>query len=479
MSPHALRVAVVGAGWAGMAAAVQAVQAGHRVTVFEAARTLGGRARAVPLALPDGREVLADNGQHILIGAYSHCLQLMRQVGVNPDTALLRLPLALRYPDGSGLALPDWPAPLDALAGIALARGWHWQDKWALLRAAASWQRTGFACGARTSVADLCAGLTPRLRDEFIEPLCISALNTPIAQASGQVFLRVLRDALFSQRGGSNLLLPRIDLSALLPAPAARWLAAHGADVRTGQRVQALHWQAPHWQLRVQTPSPGNASGHTSGHTSEHPPGQHLSGHLFDRVILATSAPHALPLLAAAAQGAPASLARDLLAWQHSASQLAHRAITTVYAQASAPATGTAVPLLRAPMLALRASAQAPAQFVFDRDAIAPGATPGTAPTRLLAFVISDSGSACEDGRAALHAAIAAQARQQLGLAATALRTVTEKRATFACTTALARPAARITAGLLAAGDYVDGPYPATLEGAVRSGQQAADGLTA
>ena len=49
-----LRIAIVGGGWAGMAAAVRTVQAGHHVTVLEAARRLGGRARAMPLTLPDG-----------------------------------------------------------------------------------------------------------------------------------------------------------------------------------------------------------------------------------------------------------------------------------------------------------------------------------------------------------------------------------------------------------------------------------------
>ena len=63
------RVAVIGAGWAGMAAAIAHAQAGRRVTVFEAARTVGGRARAVQATLPDGTPVTIDNGQHILIGA--------------------------------------------------------------------------------------------------------------------------------------------------------------------------------------------------------------------------------------------------------------------------------------------------------------------------------------------------------------------------------------------------------------------------
>jgi hypothetical protein len=53
------------------------------------------------------------------------------------------------------------------------------------------------------------------------------------------------------------------------------------------------------------------------------------------------------------------------------------------------------------------------------------------------------------------------------------VQTVVEKRATFACTPALQRPPQQVAPGLLAAGDYVQGPYPATLEGAVRSGWTA------
>ena len=440
MKPMVRRVAIVGAGWAGLAAAVHAAGRGHAVTVFEAARQLGGRARGLPLTLPDGRRVQVDNGQHILIGAYTNTLHLMRTVGVDPDTALLRLPLALPFPDGSGLRLPRLPAPLDAGLGILTARGWRWAERLALLRAAARWQRAGFDCDPALTVAALCAGLPPRLRAEFIEPLCVSALNTPADKASAQVFLRVLHDGLFAVSGGSNLLLPRVDLGALFPDAAADWLRARGAQLHLGQRIEALHWQAPHWRLADQP---------------------------FDAVILAASAPGTARLLQASAAQAPEALAAALDTAASDAAELAHQAIGTVYAQAAEPARPG--PLLPAPMLALRATPEAPAQFVFDRDAI----TRPDTPTRLLAFVVSASSGE----RAALEAAVAAQARAQLGVVVQPLRTVTEKRATFACTPGLRRPARAIAPGLQACGDHVEGPYPATLEGAVRSGLLAAQAL--
>jgi hypothetical protein len=72
---------------------------------------------------------------------------------------------------------------------------------------------------------------------------------------------------------------------------------------------------------------------------------------------------------------------------------------------------------------------------------------------------------------------VRAQAQAQLGLDVEVLTSYTERRATFACTPGLQRPPQHMARQLLAAGDHVEGPYPATLEGAVRSGAQAAQAL--
>jgi squalene-associated FAD-dependent desaturase len=404
---------------------VEATRLGQQVTVFEASRIPGGRARRVDVPWPQASTLALDNGQHILIGAYSETLRLMADVGLVQEQALLRLPLTLQFPDGTGLVFPRLPAPLDALAAILRARGWSWRDKLSLLRAATGWQLSGFRCAAELSVAQLCAGLTPTVMASLIVPLCVSALNTPAERASAQVYLRVLRDALFAQSGGSNLLLPRVDLSALLPDAALAWLAQHGGAVRLGARVQAITPAARGWLVDTET---------------------------FDRVILACPPAEAARL--ADGCGLPCE------AWLARTRALRFEAITTVYV--SAPGTR-----LAQPMLALCASApdgDAPAQFVFDRGQLG-------GPAGLLAFVVSASTT----DTAAQTQAVLTQARRQLGLTdLTAVQTIAEKRATFACLPGLQRPGTQLLPGLLACGDYVDGPYPATLEGAVRSGLLAA-----
>ena len=388
--------------------------------------------------MPDGTPVTLDNGQHILIGAYSETLRLMRLVGMAPEKVLLRSPLNLLFSDGMGLALPRWPSPLDALGGMLMACGWSWSDKVSLLKAAIGWQLHGFTCPPHTTVADLCAPLTPRVRETLIDPLCVSALNTPASRASGQVFLRVLKDSLFGGPGSSNLLLPTTDLGSVFPEVAASWLQSQGGALRLGERVDALQWK-----------SDGGPRLWT------------VNGEPFDAVVWATSSSFAALALSNAAQDAPESIANQLLDWSSITRGLQFEAIATDYAWSPEAR-------LSQPMLSLYShagtptQAPQPAQFVFDRGQLG-------GPAGLLAFVVSASTA----DRESIQQQVLAQARTQLDLQLQPVRTVVEKRATFACTPALVRPSMQIAPGLLACGDYVDGPYPATLEGAIRSGWAA------
>jgi hypothetical protein len=453
------KVCVVGAGWAGLAAAIGATQGGHQVTVLEASRSLGGRARTVAAdvthALPDGRVTPLDNGQHILIGAYRETLKLMRLVGMDPEDTLLRLHLTLLQPDGSGLRLPDWPQPWSLLAGVLGAKGWTWGDKQSLITAIRRWQRSHFQCSAAASVADICVGIRPRVMDSFISPLCVSALNTPAQEASAQVFLTVLGDTLkavvrpqiaedsaqgthgLKHWAGSDLLLPKTDLSALFPDAAARWLEANGAQLRLGSRAPSPLWRAGHWFVGEEE---------------------------FDAIIWATSPAHAVQALTEYAPQAPKNLGMYLERWLRPAEKLKFASIATVYAHAD----GLVLPHA---MLALPSSPKAPAQFVFDRGQLG-------GPQGLMAFVVS---AATDDARTT-QALVLAQARRALepylqGRPFVAVQTVVEKRATLACTPRQARPPQRVAPGLLACGDYLYAPYPSTLEGAVRSGLMAAMAL--
>ncbi len=423
------RIAVIGAGWAGLAAAVRSVQRGAAVTLFEMAPQPGGRARRVSTSSGD-----FDNGQHILIGAYTATLALMRSVGADPETLLLRCPLTLVDLAGRGLVLPPGAALPAFVRAVLQARGWRWAHRVALLGVASGWLLRGFRCAPGLTVAQLCAGLPEAVRQDLIEPLCVAALNTPIDQASAQVFLRVLRDALFSGPGSADLLLPRVPLSALLPDPAWRWLEAAGARCVTGHRVQTVARQGAGWSV---------------------------DGQAFDGVVLAASA------------GEAARLADAINpAWARTASALRYEPIVTAYL------TDTRLRLPQ-PMLALPAGPRSPAQFVFDLGALgAQVASPGS-----FAFVVSGAAAWLVDGRAACGQAILQQARAAFpgafqGPDEGVLRHVAaERRATFACTPGLARPALEVAPQWVAAGDYIAGPYPATLEGAVRSGEAAAAAL--
>ena len=412
-------LAVVGAGWAGLTAAVRARQAGHRVTLMEMGPAAGGRARSI-----DGTPAGLDNGQHILIGAYSRTLQLMRDIGLQPDKLLQRLPLTLRHADGRGLTLPAGPTPLALVRGVAGCTGWTWGDRLGLMSHALRWAARGFDCPPQWSVDRLCRDLPPAVRSLLIEPLCVAALNTPAKEASAQVFLKVLHDALLDGPGSADLLLPRCPLDDLLPCPATRWLRAQGAEIRTSSRARSLAPLAGGWSI---------------------------DGERFDGVLLCTSAREAARL---AAQVAPE--------WAAVAAGLAHEPIITVYLRRPDAC-------LPSPILALHADAAQPAQFVFDRHALG-------LPDGLLACVVSGAGPWVEAGLQATADAVRQQMLRSFpdlpwkGIPEV-VRTVAEKRATFRCTPGLRRPPARIAPGLVAAGDHVQGPYPATLEGAVRSGE--------
>ena len=190
---------------------------------------------------------MLDNGQHILLGAYSETLRLLRRVGIDPTAALLHLPLQMRYPAGSGgmdFVAPRLPAPLHLAVALLRAKGLARADKMALARFSTTARWMGWQLDTDCSVSELLERFdqTPRLVQLMWRPLCLAALNTPPERASAKVFLAVLRDSLGAGRAASDMLLPRLDLHALFPQRGGRLHRAarrHGALRRQGRPPSA------------------------------------------------------------------------------------------------------------------------------------------------------------------------------------------------------------------------------------------------
>lgn len=424
-------IGIIGGGYAGMAAAVSLATRGIPVTVFESAKQLGGRAREVL-----HNDTQLDNGQHLLLGCYRDTLRVIEQVGGNIEQDFLRLPLQLDLHGEFSLRAPHLPAPLHLLAALLNAQGLTWSERISAARFMLKLRRMDFHLDNDMTVAELLtrhsqdAGLTFKLW----EPLCIAALNTPIHKASAQVLLNVLRDALNRSRADSDMLLPRIDFSALFPQRAAAYIEQRGCKVLTSCGVEQIVVHDEHIELVT-------AQG----------------ADVFSHVICATSPSIAAKLLRTIPQLANAVAQIN---------SLEHQPIYTVYLQYPAHVT------LPHPMLGLH---QRYSQWLFDKGQIA-------GQHGLLAAVISAEGLHQELSQDDLAQKVITELREEFGIieAPEWFKVIAEKRATFCCAPNLQRPSQQTNLPrVLLAGDYTAGDYPATLEGAVQSGLRCADLLSA
>lgn len=475
-------IAIIGGGWAGIAAAVTLIAAGEKITLYEASRTLGGRARRISFNTPPSPPsfskrpvstplesshdiVNLDNGQHILLGAYSHVLTLFKQLHIPLHSSFLSLPLQLVYPDGWSFQAAHLPAPLHTFVGLLRAQGISYHDKWCVIKKLWQTHRQKWRLPSPISVAEWLNDQSLELHKRLWHPLCLSVMNTPIEHACAQTFLNVLRTSLIADRQNSMMLLPRQDLSTLLPDPAATYITQAKSHLQLNHRVQALYTNKDEWQLDLRSPF----------HTITHSPtiGANTT-HRHKAVIIATD------------PGTANNLLRPLK-HTHSAlesplktlEQLEYEGIITLY---------LAYPNKRLPraFYALTTDNDNPGQFVFDRGYLQ------EKHTGIMAVVISASTSLVNT---MTNMQLVDTVHQQLSRTFnwnepyTWHKLIHEKRATFRCTVDMPRIHSPLllhhSPPLLLAGDYIGAysaahlEYPATIESAVRSGMAAAQCLIA
>lgn len=429
----AVNVIVVGGGWSGLAAAVKLTRHGIPTTLIEAAGRLGGRASRVHYRGHD-----YDSGQHLLIGAYHGILDLLAVMGIDERSVFERHRFELVTTSAHPapplhLRLHPLPAPLHLVSGLAGARGISLADKWSAVKFCLSVARA-MDPDADCSVQELLSRhrQSPALIARLWEPVCLAALNTPAHEASAEVFLRVLRDAFAHGRRDSDLLLPRRDLAAVLPEPARRFIEGQGGRIVLNRRVTALEI---------------NGSRVTGIRLAN---GERMQA---EQIILALPPAACLRLIDGME---PLRTVADRLRHIESSP------ICTVYLRY--PPTVR----LEYPMIGLHGAL---AQWIFDHGV---SGEPG-----LMGAVISGAGDHLALERAALQDRVVTEIAACFPHwpAPEEIFSLCEKRATFLCRAglnALRPPAETPVAGCWLAGDAVATGYPATLEGAVRSGLDCA-----
>ena len=237
--PAPKKIVVLGAGYAGLAAANELVMRGHDVTLIEGRALLGGRAHS----FPDTKTgLMLDNGQHVLMGCYRETLALLRQLGVADR---LYSPPSMQVPfvseKGRSLLAAVAPEPLHLLSALLRYGELNAADKFAAVKLAIRLRFGQMPTSRETVEAWLLRwGQTPNLIRALWEPLCIAALNEPVASSSAQLFATVIRRSFLGGAADASILLSRVGLSELFAPEVKRLLEMCGGKVRLQAQVSGL-----------------------------------------------------------------------------------------------------------------------------------------------------------------------------------------------------------------------------------------------
>lgn len=437
MNMNNIHVAIIGGGCAGLSTAAALADRGIQVTLFESSSQLGGRARTVVVEHNDQMHLL-DNGQHILLGAYRETLALLKKAGVEEHKAFKRLPLQMHMLTMQARAIfslksvPFLPAPLHTMVALLTCKGLSFSERIAAIKLMHQLKSSAFQLSRDVPLWQFLTGQqqSERLIELLWEPLCLAALNTPLEIASTRVFLNVLKDSFTGHKHNSDFLLPRLDLSQVLAQPLAQFIQSKGGIIRLNKRARGI--TASNGGFYVET---------------------RVGQHYFSHVVVALSPARVDKLL-------------EHLPKMHNAvtqvQTYSYQPIYTIYLQYS---RDIKLPQVMTGLHGMQG------QWVFDKGQL-------SGEKGLLAVIISAAGEHQRMGQDEL----ALQVAQELRLVFPQLtkplwhKVIAEKRATFACTPFQARPTNKTAQpGLFLAGDYTYADYPATIEGAIRSGQNCAN----
>lgn len=435
-------VAIIGGGCAGLSAAAALVDRGYQVTVFEASSQLGGRARTVAVENNDLMHLL-DNGQHILLGTYRETLALLAKVGVDEQQVFMRVPLQMQMlantakPALSLKSAHYLPAPLNMLLGLLCCKGLSFAERTEAIKLMVRLKRMQYQIANDTPLNRFLINQyqTSKLITMLWEPLCLAALNTPIKEASTRIFLNVLRDTFSGSKKNSDFLLPRLDLSQIISQPLSQYIRARDGVIKLNKRIRSLE-------------AAKNSAG-KDGFNLETRDGKSF----FSHVVIAVSPARLETLL-----GGLPKLKYTLI----QTNTYSYQPIYTIYLQYPTEIT---LPNVMTGMIG------GIGQWVFDRGQLC-------GQKGLLAIVVSAEGKHQKLTQDDLALRVAREISHAFPGMPKPLwhKVIAEKRATFACEANLARPTNKtLQPNLFLAGDYTYADYPATVEGAVRSGIKCAE----